>query len=230
MNSNQFFICVMSCAILTACANPQTGGIGLNAGPPKPSPQQDLAELSKNVVDVYSSLSYLPEQGFEKKSEYSRTVEMSSGTECSYKVTEMMTLIETDPEVITQFKYDQALDPESSKFCPAKDSFLVDTTTTQKFREYANDRIDQFYKFSDIKIFLDRYSWVKTAEVATMQTVDFKGESALRVRLKILGKDNQTYYLQTIFSKDNSFLALLDQQLTRVADSKVISYRRWIDQ
>lgn len=231
MKSNQLLICVLSCLILTACANPQTGGIGLHGAPPSPTPQPEITELTQKIVDAYNSLSYLPDQGAKKVSEYSRSVDMSSGPPCVYKVTETMELVETDPEVITTFKYNQELEGKNSEFCPAKDPFLTDKTTTQKFREYATDRIGQFYKFAEIKTFLEIHnSWARSAEITSMQSITHLGVSALKVRLKVLDRNNQTYFLQTIYSKDNSFLAILDQQLTRIADNKVMSYRRWIAQ
>lgn len=224
MKTNHLLVCVLSTLILFACANPQTGGIGLRNAPPKPTPQQDITEQSKKVIDAYNSLSYLPEAGFEKISEYTRVVKLGSKDYCKYIVTESMVLLETDPEILIQKKYKQAFDSGSSDLCPVKDSFLVDETTTQKFRDYANEKIAKFYEFSDLKTYLEKYSDVKSAEVTIMQSMDFQGLSALRVRMKIIDDNNQVYFLQTTFSKDNSFLAILDQQLTRVSDGKVMSY------
>ena len=156
MKPNQRLILVLSCLIFAACSNTQTGGIGLHSAPPKPTPQQEITAQSKKIVDVYNSLTYLPGRGFEKLSEYLRQV---PNTDCIYKITEKMILVETDPEIITQIKNDQVLEA-GPDFCPPKDPFFVDSMTTKKFRDFANDRIAQFFKFSDIKtFFLHRFSW-----------------------------------------------------------------------
>ena len=226
MKYNNLSVYVFSSLILLACANPQTGGIGLRDTPPKPITQQDLTEQSQKMVDIYNSLTYLPEAGAERVSEFSHSVPLSSGDSCVYKVTETMKLAETDPEIAIQYKFDQVAELSNSVFCPPKDTFLVDMKTSQKFRDYANEHIARFYKFTDTKTYLEKYTWAKSAEVFSLQDTDFMGDSALKVRLKILEKNtNQIYMLQTIFSKKSSLLGILDQQLIRNADGKVMSYR-----
>lgn len=221
----KFLFCGLLLVCFTGCSNPNSNGVGVKGGGggngDDKDPQDSFKEQSQKIMDRYKLESLVPAIGSKRTYQYEQKVSIRSGQgDCFYNIQETQQIIEKGNELIIGIAFQQKFE-KGHVDCPNRNLFLVDHPVTFSFAEFVRKRQSDFVSWTDPEVFLFvQGRKFASAEIVSIKVEKWKEIDATKFRLKAKDLDENVFFVDSVFSNENSFLGLLEAKITNAVDGK----------